>query len=58
MSNLTKQELIDIINNPENHITDIKRNDDQKIVEFKATKSLEEIVGERIYGGMELMLRF
>lgn len=48
MSNLTKQELIDIINNPENHITDIKRNDDQKIVEFKATKSLEEIVGERI----------
>lgn len=48
MSNLTKQELIDIINNPENHITDIKRNDDQKIVEFKATKSLEGIVGERI----------
>ena len=45
MSFLTEQELIAIINNPENHITDVKRNADQKIVEFKATKSLEEIVG-------------
>lgn len=45
MSILTEQELIDSINNPENHITDVKRNADQKIVEFKATKSLEEIVG-------------
>ncbi len=45
MSILTEQELIAIINNPENHITDVKRNADQKIVEFKAPKSLEEIVG-------------
>lgn len=45
MSFLTEQELIDIINNPENHITDVKRNADQKIVEFKAPKSLKEIVG-------------
>ena len=45
MSILTEQELIDSINNPENHITDVKRNADQKIVEFKATKSLEKIVG-------------
>ena len=45
MSFLTEQELIAIINNPENHITDVKRNADQKIVEFKAPKSLKEIVG-------------
>ncbi|MCQ2955651.1 MAG: hypothetical protein MJ218_00435 [Opitutales bacterium] len=46
MSILTEQELINIINNPANNITDVTRNADNKIVEFKTTKRLQEIVGK------------